>query len=82
MSGPCGDLPVTISAIKRRFIEEKADRGDTMEKYQCMVCGHIYDPAKGEPKQKISAGIAFADLPDDWVCPVCGAAKTKFKPVA
>ncbi|WP_298665763.1 rubredoxin [uncultured Methanofollis sp.] len=53
-----------------------------MEKFQCMICGHIYDPAKGEPKQKIKAGTAFADLPDDWTCPVCTAPKTKFKPVA
>lgn len=52
-----------------------------MEKYRCMICGHIYDPAKGEPKQNIAPGTAFEDLPDDWVCPVCGASKAQFKPV-
>ncbi|MBP2145757.1 rubredoxin [Methanofollis sp. W23] len=52
-----------------------------MTKYKCSICGHIYDPAKGEPGQGIEAGTAFADLPDDWRCPVCGAVKAKFNPV-
>jgi rubredoxin len=52
----------------------------TMEKYQCTVCGYIYDPAKGDPDHGVQAGTAFADLPDDWSCPDCGADKSMFEP--
>lgn len=52
-----------------------------MTKYVCQICGHAYDPEKGEPKQNIPAGIPFSALPDDWVCPVCGAEKRLFKEV-
>lgn len=44
-----------------------------MEKWQCTVCGYIYDPEKGDPDGGIDAGTPFEDLPADWVCPVCGA---------
>ncbi|MBN2246530.1 MAG: rubredoxin [Candidatus Aminicenantes bacterium] len=50
-----------------------------MEKYRCTVCGYVYDPEKGDSDSGISAGTAFADLPDDWVCPVCGAPKDAFE---
>ena len=43
-----------------------------MQKYVCNVCGYEYDPAAGDP------GTAFEDLPEDWVCPVCGASKSDF----
>jgi rubredoxin len=51
------------------------------KKYQCSVCGYIYDPAKGDPSSGVKPGTAFEDLPEDWVCPVCGSAKEKFAPV-
>ena len=51
-----------------------------MEKYEC-VCGYVYDPADGDPDNGIAAGTSFADLPDDWVCPVCGASKDNFEKV-
>jgi rubredoxin len=50
-----------------------------LEKYSCCICGHIYDPSKGEPRQDIPPGIAFSDLPDDWQCPICGAERKNFK---
>ncbi len=50
-----------------------------MDKYVCTVCGYIYDPALGDPESGIAAGTAFEDLPDDWVCPVCGADKGQFE---
>ena len=53
-----------------------------MGKYVCTVCGYVYDPALGDPESGIAAGTAFADLPDDWVCPVCGAEKSQFEPEA
>jgi rubredoxin len=52
-----------------------------MQKYRCIPCGYIYDPAIGDPDNGIAPGTAFAALPDGWVCPVCGAAKTEFEPV-
>ena len=50
-----------------------------MTKYVCLICGHEYDPEKGEPAQNILAGISFAALPADWECPVCGSGKKLFK---
>ena len=52
-----------------------------MAKYKCTVCGYIYDPEKGDPDGGIKPGTAFEDIPDDWVCPVCGAAKDEFEKV-
>jgi len=49
-----------------------------MGRYVCAVCGHVYDPEKGEPLPNIFPGMAFAALPDDWQCPVCFAAKNEF----
>ena len=51
-----------------------------MEKYLCGLCGYVYDPAEGDADNDISAGTSFNDLPDDWVCPVCGAGKEEFSP--
>mgnify|MGYP001074005908 FL=1 len=53
-----------------------------VSKYKCTVCGYIYDPAVGDPDSGVAAGTAFESLPDDWVCPVCGAAKSEFEKVA
>ena len=52
-----------------------------MDKYRCTVCGYIYDPKVGDPDGDIPPGTAFKDLPDDWYCPVCGAAKTEFEKI-
>jgi len=48
-------------------------------KYQCAACGYIYDPAKGDTDSGIKPGTKFEDIPDDWVCPVCGAEKQDFE---
>ena len=48
------------------------------DKYVCAVCSHVYDPAVGDPDAGIPAGTRFEDLPETWVCPVCGAAKSDF----
>jgi rubredoxin len=52
-----------------------------MASYECLVCGYIYDPAEGDPDAGIEPGTAFEDLPDDWVCPECGAGKDMFEKV-
>ena len=53
----------------------------TMKKYECEPCGYIYDPAVGDPDGGIAPGTAFEDIPDDWVCPLCGLGKDVFVPV-
>jgi len=50
-------------------------------KWECLVCGYIYDPAAGDPDGGIPPGTAFEDLPEDWVCPECGAGKDMFEQV-
>lgn len=52
-----------------------------MKKYICTVCDYIYDPALGDPENGIEAGTPFEELPDDWVCPLCGVGKELFEPV-
>ncbi|MBP3548718.1 MAG: rubredoxin [Rikenellaceae bacterium] len=49
-----------------------------MKKYQCPSCPYIYDPAVGDPDNGIPAGTPFEQLPDDWVCPLCGESKEAF----
>jgi len=57
------------------------NKGEKMQKYVCTVCGYVYDPEKGDPDNDIKRGTAFEDLPDGWVCPLCGAEKEDFEPV-
>lgn len=52
-----------------------------MDKYVCTICGHVYDPEKGEPRLDLAPGKDFAGLPGDWLCPVCFAEKSKFAKV-
>ena len=52
-----------------------------MERCVCDVCGYIYDPAIGDPDGGIAAGTAFDDIPDDWVCPLCGVTKAQFSKI-
>ena len=49
-----------------------------MKKYVCSVCGYVYDPEVGDPDNGIAPGTKFEDLPDDWVCPLCGVGKDDF----
>jgi len=52
-----------------------------MDKWECTVCGYIYDPAVGDPTQGVKPKTAFEDLPDDWTCPDCGATKDLFEQI-
>jgi len=49
-------------------------------KYLCTPCGYVYDPELGDAEGNIPAGTAFEDLPDDWLCPICGMDKSVFEP--
>ena len=50
-----------------------------MKTYVCSVCGYVYDEAAGIPEDGIAPGTKWADLPETWVCPVCGAEKSEFE---
>lgn len=50
-----------------------------MDKYVCTICGYVYDQAQGDPDNDVAPGTAWADVPEDWVCPICGAGKDDFE---
>jgi rubredoxin len=52
-----------------------------MDKYLCIVCQYIYDPETGDPDGGISPGTKFEDIPEDWVCPLCGVGKSDFEKI-
>ena len=63
------------------YDKEKICKGEVyffMQKYVCDVCGYVYDPYVGDEDNGIAAGTAFEDLPEDWVCPLCGVDKSNF----
>ena len=59
----------------------KPNKEKKMDKYECSVCGYVYDPEEGDTDNGIEPGTSFEDLPDDWVCPVCGALKEQFEKI-
>ena len=63
------------------YIEERKEAVPKMAKYECTVCGYIYDPELGDPDGGIKPGTPFEEIPDDWVCPVCGASKDQFEKI-
>jgi len=63
------------------YIEEKREAASKVAKYKCTVCGYIYDPELGDPDGGIKPGTPFEEIPDDWVCPICGAAKSDFEKI-
>jgi len=72
-------LLMVIAALSlgyRNFLTEKSEKG---EKYECGVCKYIYNPKAGNEKAGIAPGTNFEDLPEDWVCPVCGESKDVFE---
>ena len=74
------NAPTYIKPEKAGEVNEIKDASEgSLAKYECLVCGHVYDPAMGDPESGIAPGTSFEDLPDDWVCPDCGAAKEDFQ---
>jgi flavin reductase (DIM6/NTAB) family NADH-FMN oxidoreductase RutF/rubredoxin len=77
-----GRTPKTAATyIKLKPKPQIAEGVRKMKKYKCLMCGYIYDPDVGDPDNGAKPGTAFEDLPDDWVCPDCGAGKDEFEPV-
>jgi flavin reductase (DIM6/NTAB) family NADH-FMN oxidoreductase RutF/rubredoxin len=60
---------------KKKYKKEKKQ---SLPKYDCQVCGYIYDPAEGDVPGGIAPGTKFEDIPDDWTCPICGTTKQDF----
>jgi len=52
-----------------------------MRKYRCTICDYIYDPQRGDPENGVEPGTPFEELPEEWVCPDCGADQEDFVPV-
>lgn len=52
-----------------------------MKRYRCIICSYVYEPEYGDIMQSIPAGTPFEELPDDWLCPECGAVKGFFVPI-
>ena len=50
-----------------------------MAKHECKVCGYVYDVEEGDRENGVAPGTAFEDIPDDWVCPLCGVGKDMFQ---
>ncbi|TJY58915.1 rubredoxin [Sinimarinibacterium sp. CAU 1509] len=50
-----------------------------MARYECTICGHVYDEALGDPENDIAPGTRFEDLPDSWICPECSAGKDAYE---
>ena len=74
-----GKSPKNAPTYDKSVDEEIKKEVEKMEKYVCKVCGYVYDPEKGDPDNGIAPGTKYEDLPDDWVCPVCGAGKVDFE---
>ena len=52
-----------------------------MEKWRCVPCNYVYDPAEGDPQGGIPPGTAFEDLPEGWEFPICGVGKDGFEKI-
>jgi rubredoxin len=78
-----------VATARRRKAGEPEDglefalfrEADSMKKWQCIVCGYIYDEAEGWPDDGIAPGTRWEDVPGDWVCPECGVGKADFEMV-
>ena len=74
-----GFSPKTAPTYSSMVDKETKKEEEKMDKYVCTVCGYVYDPEKGDPDGGIAPGTKFEDIPDEWVCPVCGVGKNDFK---
>lgn len=76
---PTAPTHISVEQAEKKKDIKKED--NKMKKYQCSVCGYVYDPAQGDPDSGIAPGTSFEDIPEDWVCPTCGVSKDQFEPV-
>jgi flavin reductase (DIM6/NTAB) family NADH-FMN oxidoreductase RutF/rubredoxin len=74
-----GVSPKTAPTYSSMVDKETKKEEEKMDKYVCKVCGYVYDSEKGDPDNGVEPGTKFEDIPDDWVCPVCGVGKEEFE---
>lgn len=74
-----GKSPKSAPTFQTESPPQTSPQAEKAPRYTCTLCGYIYDPEKGDPEGNIGAGTRFEDLPENWVCPVCGAGKDKFE---
>ncbi len=74
-----GVSPKTSPTYSSMVDKETKKEEEKMDKYVCKVCGYVYDPKKGDSDNGVEPGTKFEDIPDDWVCPVCGVGKEEFE---
>ncbi len=75
-----GKSPKNAPTYKGKLeVKEKTKEENKMQKYVCTICGYVYDPELGDSDSDIAAGTSFEDIPEDWVCPVCGVGKDDFE---
>ena len=78
---PKSDFERVTPPLDNEKKEIQGKKENIMKKYECTLCDWIYDPEVGDPDGGIAPGTAFEDIPDDWVCPLCGATKDDFQEV-
>lgn len=71
-------LLMVVVALGLGYKNFRAEKSDT-QRYECIECKYIYNPKFGNEKAGIKPGTSFEDLPEDWVCPVCGEGKDMFE---
>ena len=71
-----------VFITKEFFLTSELSMSENTRKWQCIVCGLIYDEALGWPEDGIEPGTAWEDVPADWLCPDCGVGKDDFEMAA
>ena len=78
LAGPGSVLEENMASATENK-SETTTKDSTMKKYRCLICGYVYDPEEGDPASGVKPGTAWEDVPEDWICPVCGADKEEFE---
>jgi rubredoxin len=73
-----GIAPKNAPTYVDKSLLEKKKPSPKFKKFKCTACGYVYDEEEGDPSNGFDPGTLFSDLPDDWVCPVCGTEKEDF----
>jgi flavin reductase (DIM6/NTAB) family NADH-FMN oxidoreductase RutF/rubredoxin len=82
IKGKIGKNAPTYIKEETKKVLESVNPGDKkMSKYRCTVCEYIYDPEIGDPDSGVNPGTPFEEVPDDWLCPICGVGKDKFEEI-
>jgi rubredoxin len=70
---------LALLPIESEAMSTEAAEPQVLDRYECSACGYIYEPQKGDDRSQVAAGTLFTELPANWRCPVCTAAKSRFQ---